>query len=161
MPTGRRAGCCPRSGCHSHTLRVVLGPQEDAFTQEGVDTFLSSAYTVTPQSDRIGYRLQGPRIQHKTSADIVSDGIPFGAVQVTGDGMPIVLLADRGTTGGYTKIATIISVDIASMAQATPGDTLSFRSVSVEEAHQALRHQEDMLQQLRDMPPTAFGDLQT
>jgi len=136
---------------HSHTLRIVLGPQDDAFTQEGIQAFLSSTYTVTPQSDRIGYRLQGPRIQHRGGADIVSDGIPLGAVQVTGDGMPIVLLADRGTTGGYTKIATVISVDIANLAQATAGDTVSFQSVSVEEAHQALKQQEDVIQQLRAM----------
>ena len=146
---------------HSHTLRVVLGPQEDAFTQEGVDTFLSSAYTVTPQSDRTGYRLQGARIQHKAGADIVSDGTPFGAVQVAGDDMPIVLMADRGTTGGYTKIATVISVDLARMAQAAPGDTVLFRSVSLEEAHQAQRQQETMLQQFREMPPMVLGDLQT
>lgn len=142
---------------HGHRLRVVLGPQDDAFTEEGVQTFLSSTYTVTPQSDRMGYRFQGPRVQHKGGADIVSDGIPFGGVQVTGDGMPIVLLADRGTTGGYTKIATVISADLASVAQALPGDTVSFQSVSVEEAHQALRQQEDLIQRLRDTPPTAFA----
>ena len=142
---------------HSHALRVVLGPQDDAFSQEGLQTFLSAPYTVTPQSDRTGYRHQGPQIQHKGGADIISDGIPFGAVQVTGDGMPILLLADRGTTGGYTKIATIISVDLAEVAQATPGDTMSFQSVTVEAAHQALRQQEDAIQRLRNTPPTVFA----
>ena len=141
---------------HQHTLRVVMGPQDHAFTQEGVHTFLSSTYAVTPQSDRVGYRLQGPRIQHMGGADIVSDGIPFGAVQVTGDGMPIVLLADRGSTGGYTKIATVITVDLAGIAQAAPGDTVSFRAVTVGEAHQALRQQEDVLQKLRGTLPTVF-----
>ena len=141
---------------HSHALRVVLGPQEDAFSQQGINTFLSATYTVTHQSDRVGYRYQGPQIEHKGGADIVSDGIPFGAVQVTGDGMPIVLLADRGTTGGYTKIATVISVDLALVAQATPGDTMSFRSVTVEEAHQALRQQEERIQQLRNASPILF-----
>jgi len=142
---------------HGHVLRVVLGPQDDAFSQEGLQTFLSATYTVTPQSDRIGYRHHGPQIQHKGGADIVSDGIPFGAVQVTGDGMPILLLADRGTTGGYTKIATVISVDLAAVAQAGPGDTMSFRAVTVEAAHQALRQQEDAIQQLKDTPPTVFA----
>ena len=141
----------------NHAVRVVLGPQEDAFTQQGIQTFLSAAYTVTPQSDRVGYRYQGPRIQHKGGADIISDGIPFGAVQVTGDGMPIVLLADRGTTGGYTKIATVISVDLAEVAQAMPGHTMSFRSVAVDEAHQALKQQEDLIQELKDTPPTVFS----
>jgi antagonist of KipI len=136
----------------SHMLRVMLGPQEDAFSQEGIQTFLSATYTVTHQSDRVGYRYQGPQIQHKGGADIVSDGNPFGAVQVTGDGMPIILLADRGTTGGYTKIATVISVDLAYVVQAMSGDTMSFRSVTVEEAHQALRQQEDVIQQLKNAP---------
>ena len=135
---------------HSSTLRVVMGPQDDAFTQQGLDTFLSSTFTVTPQSDRVGYRVEGPRIRHKAGADIVSDGVPLGAVQVTGDGMPIVLMADRGTTGGYTKIAAVITADIAGVAQALPGDTLSFRSVTVQEAHQALRQQEAVLQRLMD-----------
>ena len=142
---------------HNHTLRVVPGPQDDAFGQEGLQTFLSASYTVTPQSDRVGYRFQGPQIRHKEGADIVSDGIPFGAVQVTGDGMPIVLLADRGTTGGYTKIATVISVDLAQVAQAMPGDTMSFRSVTVEEAHQALKEQEDVIQHLKDTSPIVFA----
>ena len=141
----------------SHALRVVLGPQDDAFSQKGIQTFLSATYTATPQSDRVGYRFQGPQIQHKGSADIVSDGIPFGAVQVTGDGMPIVLLADRGTTGGYTKIATVISVDLAEVAQSMPGHTVSFQSVTVEEAHQSLRQQESLIQQLKETPPTVFS----
>ena len=142
---------------HSHALRIVMGPQDDAFTQEGLRTFLSSAYEVSPQSDRIGYRLQGLAIQHADGADIVSDGIPLGAVQVTGDGMPIILLADRGTTGGYTKIATVITTDIPRLAQAVPGDTVTFRQVSVEEAHAALREQEEVIQQLKDAPSTLFA----
>ena len=140
-----------------HPLRVVLGPQDDAFSQEGIQTFLSASYTATSLSDRVGYRLQGPQIQHKGSADIVSDGIPFGAVQVTGDGMPIVLLADRGTTGGYTKIATVINVDLSEVAQTMPGHTMSFQSVTVEEAHQALRQQESLIQQLKATSPTVFS----
>ena len=141
----------------SHTLRVALGPQDDAFPAESIQAFLSSTYTVTPTSDRIGSRLEGPPIQHKKGADIISDGIPFGAVQVTGDGMPIVLMADRGTTGGYTKIATVISVDLPGLAQAVPGDTVTFRSVTVEEAHQAFREQEETLQSLRNGPPVIFA----
>ena len=142
---------------HGHALRVVMGPQEDAFTQEGIQTFLSSTYTVTPLIDRIGYRLEGPHIQHIGGADIISDGTPFGAIQVTGDHMPIVLLADRGTTGGYTKIANVISVDIPRLAQAAPGDTVTFHSVGLEEAHQALREQEKVLQQIGRAPATVFA----
>ncbi|MFQ5520322.1 MAG: biotin-dependent carboxyltransferase family protein [Candidatus Methylomirabilia bacterium] len=135
---------------HHHALRVVLGPQDDAFTPEGIQTFLSFTYTVSPQSDRVGYRFQGPRIQHKSGHDIVSDGSPPGGVQVPGGGLPIVLLADRGTTGGYTKIATVISADLGRLAQAIPGDTVSFRSTTVEEAHEALKRQEARLQQLKN-----------
>ena len=138
----------PRYG-NDHTLRVIMGPQDDAFTEAGIKTFLSSVYTVTPMFDRMGYRLAGPVIEHKAAADIVSDGTPYGAVQVTGNGMPIVLLADCGTTGGYTKIATVISVDLPLIGQAQLGDTITFQSIGLEEAHRALREQEKLLETLR------------
>lgn len=134
---------------HEHRLRVVMGPQADAFTPEGIATFLSSTYTVSRQSDRVGYRLEGPAIDHLKGADIISDGIPFGAVQVTGDGLPVVLMADRGTTGGYTKIAAVISVDIGKLAQAIPGDMVTFQAVSMEEAHRHLKEQECGLQEFK------------
>jgi biotin-dependent carboxylase-like uncharacterized protein len=135
-----------RSVCgHTHLLRVVLGPQDDRFTAAGIATFLSSTYMVAPQSDRMGYRLSGPRIEHLRGPDIISDGTPFGAVQVAGDGVPIVLLADRGTAGGYTKIATVIGPDIPKLAQAAPGDTVTFESLGLDEAYAAVREQEDRL----------------
>lgn len=134
---------------HAHSLRVVLGPQEDRFTEQGVTTFLSSPYTVTAQSDRMGYRLSGPVIEHTRGADIVSDGTPFGAVQVAGDGVPIVLLADRGTAGGYTKIATVIGPDIPRLAQAGPGDVVTFRAVTLDEAYEAVRQEEALLASIR------------
>jgi antagonist of KipI len=130
---------------HEHMVRVVLGPQDDRFTPDGVRTFLSSTYSVTPQSDRMGYRLAGPAIAHTAGPDIVSDGTPLGAVQVAGDGVPIVLMADRGTAGGYTKIATVISVDVYRLSQAAPGDVVRFQSISVGEAHRAVREQEAWL----------------
>ena len=135
---------------HHHTLRVTMGPQDDAFTAEGMDTFLSSTFSVTPQFDRMGNRLDGPIIEHKKGADIVSDGTSRGAVQVPGSGKPIVLMADCGTTGGYTKIATVISSDLARIAQAQPGDTVAFQAVSLKEAHSALRGQEAIIASLRD-----------
>ena len=140
---------------HQHALRVVLGPQDDAFSEEGVRAFLSSAYQVSEQSDRIGYRLNGPMIAHKAGPDIISDGIPFGAVQVPADGQPIVLLADRGTTGGYTKIATLISADLPRLAQAMPSDEVTFARVSLEDANRALREQEDRLDQIETVDPDA------
>jgi biotin-dependent carboxylase-like uncharacterized protein len=130
---------------HAHALRVVLGPQDDRFTAKGIETFLSSSYTVAPQSDRMGYRLTGPRIEHVRGPDIISDGTPFGAVQVAGDGLPIVLLADRGTAGGYTKIATVIGADLPTVAQAAPGDTVTFEAVTLAAAYAAAREQEARL----------------
>ena len=120
-------------------LRVVLGPQADRFTDEGIDAFLGATYEVLPQSDRMGARLQGPRIAHARGHDIISDGIALGAVQVPGDGQPIVLLVDRQSTGGYTKIATVCSFDIPSVGQAKPGQRVRFSAVDVVEAQQLSR----------------------
>jgi biotin-dependent carboxylase-like uncharacterized protein len=142
---------------HDHTVRVILGLQEEAFTADGVATFLSAAYVVTPKSDRIGCRLAGPPVPHTGSPDIISDGNPFGAVQIAGDGLPIVLLADRGTTGGYTKLATVISVDLGRLAQALPGDRVSFRAVSLEEAHRAIEAQERVLDHVSQSQPVVFS----
>jgi antagonist of KipI len=134
----------PRWGGET-VLRVVLGPQADRFTNEGVVTFLDSAYEVLPQSDRMGARLNGPRIAHAGGHDIISDGIAFGAVQVPGDGQPIVLLVDRQSTGGYTKIATVCSFDIARVGQAKPGQRLRFTAVDVAAAHRLLRESDAAL----------------
>ncbi|RQD72240.1 MAG: biotin-dependent carboxyltransferase [Tindallia sp. MSAO_Bac2] len=131
------------------TIRVVAGPQEEAFTDEGINTFYSSSYAVTNECDRMGYRLNGPEITHESGGDIISDGIAMGAVQVPGHGMPIVMMADRQTTGGYTKIANVISVDLPKMAQAKPGDQISFQKVTVEEAQQLLKDQEARIEHYR------------
>jgi antagonist of KipI len=120
-------------------LRVVLGPQADRFTAEGIAAFLGGAYEVLPQSDRMGARLSGPRIAHARGHDIISDGIALGAVQVPGDGQPIVLLVDRQTTGGYTKIATVCSFDIPRVGQAKPGQRVRFTAVDVAEAQRLSR----------------------
>lgn len=131
-------------------LRVMLGPQDDYFTENGIHTFLHSEYTVSMEADRVGYRLQGSRIEHKTSADIISDGIPLGAVQVPRDGLPIVLLADRHTTGGYTKIAVVITADIPKLAQAKPGDKVRFRQITEAAAHRALNDYEQNIDAVKD-----------
>jgi KipI family sensor histidine kinase inhibitor len=134
----------------SHRVRVVPGPQDDLFTTRGMQTLVGSAYTIGSQSDRMGYRLEGPRVEHAGAADILSDGTPAGAVQVAGDGMPLVLLADRGTTGGYAKIGTVISVDLPRLAQSRPDDRIFFDAVSGADAHEALRRQETFFAQIRD-----------
>lgn len=115
-------------------IRVVMGPQEDCFTPEGIKTFLSSPYTFTNEFDRMGCRLEGSAIAHITDGNIISDGIAFGAVQVPSHGQPIVMLADRQTVGGYAKIATVISVDLPKLVQKSAGDKIRFRAVSLEEA---------------------------
>lgn len=114
-------------------IRCIPGPQEDAFTEEGIAAFYGSAYTVTPESDRMGMRLAGPVIAAKNGSDIVSDGIVFGSIQVPKSGLPIILMADHQTTGGYAKIATAVSLDLPILAQAVPGTKIRFQRVCVEE----------------------------
>ncbi len=118
----------------ARAIRVVLGPQDDYFTQESIRTFLSSRYTVSGAADRMGMRLDGPALEHAKGFDIVSDGIAPGSVQVPGTGVPIILLADRQTTGGYPKIATVISADLPAAGRLAPGAVVSFEAVSIETA---------------------------
>ena len=134
----------PVYGAH-HDVRVVMGPQADAFGQDAVDVLLGSTFTISLDSDRMGYRLEGAEVRHATGPDIVSDGNPPGAIQVPGSGVPTVLLADRGTTGGYTKIATVIAADLGKLAQAVPAQTVSLTAVDQEEAAAAAREQESVL----------------
>ena len=115
-------------------VRVIEGPQAEYFTEKGKETFYSARYVISDQSDRMGYRLEGEAIESVDGTDIISDGIAFGAVQVPASGRPIVLLADRQTTGGYAKIATVCSFDIPRLVQGKPGDTVCFRRISLEEA---------------------------
>ncbi|GAB4065957.1 biotin-dependent carboxyltransferase family protein [Ancylobacter sonchi] len=142
--TGAPEGPClelprPPSLAFDGMLRVVPGPQDDAFTQDGLATFLGSTYRVSREADRMGIRLEGAPLAFHTSADITSDGIATGAIQVPGSGLPIVLLADHQTVGGYAKIATVISADLPRAGRLTPGAELRFRAVSVTEAEEARR----------------------
>jgi len=130
-------------------IKVILGPQDDYFTKEGIDTFLSSSYKVTIDSDRMGYRLEGPIIKHKKSANIISDGLALGSIQVPKNGKPIVMLADRHTTGGYPKIATVISVSIGKLAQMIPNDRIKFVKVSIEKAHELLLEERRMIDNMK------------
>lgn len=118
-------------------LRVVAGPQDEAFGVAALAKFYGSVYAVGERSDRMGCLLEGPAVEAEAGTDIVSDGIALGSVQIPADGKPIVMLADRQTTGGYAKIATVISSDIPLLAQRRPGDRLRFRRVSLAEARRA------------------------
>lgn len=109
------------------TLRIIEGPQEDYFTEKGKETLYHTTYTVSELSDRMGCRLEGDAIESKNGVDIISDGITFGSIQIPPNGKPIILLADRQTTGGYAKIGTVHSEDLPKLVQLKPGGTIQFR----------------------------------
>lgn len=119
-------------------IRVVMGPQDDEFGA-ACDVFLNSEWRISATSDRMGYRLEGPKVVHPGGHNIVSDGAVYGSIQVPGNGQPIVLMADHGTTGGYPKIATVISADLGRFAQVQAGATIRFKAVSVESAQAEAR----------------------
>ena len=131
------------------TVRVMFGPQEDYFTDKGINTFLTARYSVSGQSDRMGVRLEGKKIENKNGVDIISDGIAYGSVQIPASGTPIIMMADRQTTGGYAKIATVITADLYKIAQAKPGSFIRFRAVTEKEAVAALKEERSFLKQLQ------------
>jgi antagonist of KipI len=136
-------------------LRVLPGPQEEMFASDGIDTFFSSTYTVTDRNDRMGYRLEGPAVRHKGGADILTDALAPGAVQVPGDGMPIVMMADCQTSGGYAKIGTVIGADLRLLAQSRRGDTVHFVRCTEEEAVAALREERASYKAIKERFPDA------
>ena len=129
----------------SIVLRIVPGPQEEAFSVESIQNFYSGEYRVTMDCDRMAYRLEGKKIVHKDKAEIISDAIAMGAVQIPGNGQPIVMMADRQTVGGYPKIGNVIAADLPKLAQAKPGDVIRFQKVSIAEAEEALLKMEKEL----------------
>ncbi len=121
-------------------LRVIVGPHQNRFTKASLKTFRSAVYHLSTQSDRMGYRLVGPALEHESGADILSQGMTLGEIQVPADGQPIVMMPDHPTTGGYTCIGTVARVDLSLLAQAEPDETaIRFRFVEVREAQEALR----------------------
>lgn len=130
-------------------IRVVPGPQEEYFTAEARETFYASRYTVTAQSNSMGLRLEGPSLKHSSRGfNLVSDGIVTGAIQVPGNGMPIILFNDHQITGGYPKIATVISTDLATLGRLGPGAEISFKPLTVAAAEQVRRNHENNFQQM-------------
>ena len=129
----------------SGPIRVIWGPQDDYFSENGRQTFVSSDYRVSKEADRMGIRFEGPTIEHSKGADIISDGIGPGAIQVPGAGLPIVLLADRQTVGGYSKIATVASVDLPRLGRLPSGRTVRFTAITVDEAEALRREQQTRL----------------
>jgi len=130
-------------------LRVVPGPQDDYFSDAGLATFFEAEFELTPMADRMAYRLDGPVVMHSRGFNIVSDGIALGAIQIAGDGRPLVLMADRQPTGGYPKIGHIARADIGRIAQMRPGARCRFARVGVAEARAALLALEDEIMMTR------------
>ena len=133
------------------SFRVVLGPQDFCFDASEIDRLVSADWQLTTRMDRMGLRLSGPALKHKTSADILSDGIVKGAIQVPGDGQPIILMADHQTTGGYTKIATVISADLARLTRLPAHRMISFTVVSQPEAEQIAKDKASLM--TRELTP--------
>jgi 5-oxoprolinase (ATP-hydrolysing) subunit C len=131
-------------------IRVVLGPQNDEFGDDTISLFLDSEWKISATSDRMGYRLEGPVIKHLHGHNIVSDGTVNGSIQVPGNGQPIVLMSDRGTSGGYPKIATVITADFGRFAQIPAGTAFRFKAVSMEEAQAEARKFAELLRSLPD-----------
>jgi biotin-dependent carboxylase-like uncharacterized protein len=133
------------------SVHVVLGPQADMFTENGLKTFLSNSYKVTSEADRMGYRLEGPLVEHKAKADIVSDALMPGAIQVPKSGKPILIMRDAQTTGGYPKIAVAITPDTSLLGQAKPNDTLEFSKITIQLAHEKTKAYYRLLHNLSSM----------
>jgi antagonist of KipI len=124
----------------SPTLEVILGPQGAYFTEESTAMFMSHEYTISPTSDRMGYRLEGPALSRRVETELLSEGMTMGAVQVPSSGQPIVMMADAPTTGGYPKIGTVISADLPLLAQCAPGRSkVCFRRTTVARAQKKYR----------------------
>jgi biotin-dependent carboxylase-like uncharacterized protein len=131
-------------------IRLVLGPQDDEFGDEAKRLFLDSEWKISATSDRMGYRLEGPMIKHLHGHNIVSDGTVNGSIQVPGNGAPIVLMPDRGTSGGYPKIATLISADLGRFAQIPAGRGFRFKAIGMAEAQTELRKFAQLIAALPD-----------
>jgi antagonist of KipI len=142
-----RVPMLPRRGVDTR-LRVLPGPQRERFTGDALAALQSAPYTIRVESDRMGFRLEGPPLRHTAGADIISDATPLGVLQVPASGEPVLLMADRQTTGGYPNIATVISADIGMAGQLAPGDRIQFDVCSLQDAIAALVRQEQALMAL-------------
>jgi len=141
----------------SGPIRIVLGPQNDEFSEDALKLFLDSEWKISATSDRMGYRLEGPTIKHLYGHNIVSDGTVNGSIQIPGNGQPIVLMSDRGTSGGYPKIATVITADFGRFAQIPAGIAFRFKVVSMDEAQAEARKFAELLCTL----PNRLGSIES
>lgn len=137
---------------HEADIRIVLGPQDDYFTEYAMMGFFHDFYTVTNACDRMGYKLDGRKLPHVQLEDgnIISDGVAFGSIQIPPDGLPIIMMADHQTTGGYTKVGAVITVDLPLVANMQPGDRIHFVQVEIDEAQYLLRERAKALSAFDD-----------
>lgn len=140
-------------------IRFIFGQQKDRFDKENIEKFISEEYTFTKDSDRMGARLEGEPIVAQEGHDILSEPTQFGSIQIPKNGQPIILLADRQTAGGYTKIGTVIKVDLPVIAQKKPGEKIIFRAVSIEEAENLYKESLQELDEEKDL--IASNDFKT
>jgi antagonist of KipI len=133
------------------SVRVLPGPDSGRFSAETIDRLCDAEWTIGPLADRMGYRLLGPTLEHLRGADVTSTGLPLGAIQVPGNGAPIVLLADRQPTGGYTVLGCVITADIGLLAQRTSGDGVHFALTTPADAIAALRTQRASLEAVESL----------
>ncbi|WP_409301008.1 biotin-dependent carboxyltransferase family protein [Peribacillus sp. SCS-155] len=130
-------------------VRITKGAQYGLFDSYSIDDFLHAPFKITSQSDRMGYRLEGSKLMLKSPVEMISEAVRFGTIQVPSEGHPIILLADRQTTGGYPKIAEIATVDIPLVAQSKPGESLKFQLMSLEESQQLLIDREENIKRIK------------
>lgn len=139
------------------SIRVIKGPEFEQFTPESISSFFNEAFSISSEADRMGYRLSGPSLQRHIAKEMLSAAVTFGTVQVPGQGTPIVLMADHQTTGGYPRIAQVISVDLTLLAQMQPGQQITFELITLEEAQALLLTREQQLKQLRQTIILKYG----
>lgn len=130
-------------------IRFILGSEYEHFDKISQERLVTNPYKITPHSNRMGYRLAGPELLLKDNFDLLSEGVTFGTIQVPSNGQPIILMADRQTTGGYPKIGQVISVDLPRLAQLKPGDGICFSPITIKEAEELLIKREEALRRLK------------
>ena len=132
-------------------IRIIKGRHYDEFSRESKESFWEQQYKISPQSDRMGYRLEGPVLERMNDQDLLSEAVAFGTIQIPSDGQPIILLADRQTIGGYPKIGQVASVDLPALVQKKPGEEIEFEEVSHQQAQQLLLKREQDIRELKWM----------
>jgi antagonist of KipI len=130
-------------------VRVIKGPEYELFSEGSKRVFFEQEFQLSNESDRMGYRLQGATLKLETPQEMISSAVSFGTVQVTRKGDPIVLMADHQTTGGYPRIAQVITVDFSKLAQLRSGQKIRFELITLAQAHAALQYREQQLIQLK------------